>query len=355
MSETLAQIDGRPIGPDHPPYVVAEMSGNHNGDIRRALDLISAAADAGADAVKIQTYTADTITLDHDGPGFRIEGGLWDGRRLHELYAEAHTPWDWHGPMFEHARKLGITLFSSPFDPTAVDLLQSLGAPAYKIASFELVDLPLIRRCAETGRPLVMSTGMASEAEIAEAVAAARGAGARDLVVLHCTSAYPAPMSSMNLSTLPDMARRFGVLPGLSDHTLGIAASIAAVALGAVFIEKHFTLSRAEGGVDSAFSLEPSELADLVAGCRGAWEALGQPTYGPGEAEAGNAGMRRSLYVSAPLKQGEAFTGANVRSVRPGLGLAPKHLDAVLGRRSTRDIPFGEPLDWSMVEGGGPA
>ena len=355
MSETLAHIDGRPIGPGHPPYVVAEMSGNHNGDIRRALDLISAAAGAGADAVKIQTYTADTITLDHDGPGFRITGGLWDGRRLHELYAEAHTPWDWHARMFEHARAVGITLFSSPFDATAVDLLERLGAPAYKIASFELVDLPLIRRCAATGKPLVMSTGMAAPEEIAEAVEAARGAGARDLVVLHCTSAYPAPMSSMNLATLPDMARRFGVLPGLSDHTLGTAASVAAVALGAVFIEKHFTLSRAEGGVDSAFSLEPAELAELVSSCRGAWEALGQVAYGPGEAEAGNAGMRRSLYVSAPVGKGEAFTPANVRSVRPGHGLAPKHLDTVLGRRATRDIPFGAPLDWTMVEGGGPA
>ncbi|MFM8940081.1 MAG: N-acetylneuraminate synthase family protein, partial [Phenylobacterium sp.] len=208
MSETLAYIDGRPIGPGHPPYVVAEMSGNHNGDIQRALDLISAAAGAGADAVKIQTYTADTITLDHDGPGVRISGGLWDGRRLHELYAEAHTPWDWHARMFDHARAEGITLFSSPFDATAVDLLERLGAPAYKIASFELVDLPLIRRCAATGKPLVMSTGMAAPEEIAEAVEAARGAGARDLVVLHCTSAYPAPMSSMNLATLPDMARR---------------------------------------------------------------------------------------------------------------------------------------------------
>jgi N-acetylneuraminate synthase len=355
MSQALAHIDGRPIGPGHPPYVVAEMSGNHNGELGRALDLISAAAEAGADAVKIQTYTADTITLDHDGPGFRIEGGLWDGRRLHELYAEAHTPWDWHGPMFEHARKAGVTLFSSPFDFTAVDLLEGLGAPAYKIASFELVDLPLIRRCAATGRPLVMSTGMASPGEIAEAVAAARGAGAKDLIVLHCTSAYPAPMSSMNLATLPDMASRFGVLTGLSDHTLGTAASVAAVALGAVFIEKHFTLSRADGGVDSAFSLEPAELAELVASCRGAWEALGGVAYGPGEAEAGNAGMRRSLYISADVRHGEPFTAANLRSVRPGHGLPPKHLDGVLGRRATRDIPFGEPLDWSMVEGGGPA
>jgi N-acetylneuraminate synthase len=352
MSQALAHIAGRPIGPGHPPYVVAEMSGNHNGDIQRALDLITAAAAAGADAVKIQTYTADTLTLDHDGPGFRIEGGLWDGRRLHELYAEAHTPWDWHARMFGHAREAGITLFSSPFDSTAVDLLESLGAPAYKIASFELVDLPLIRRCAATGKPLVMSTGMASPEEIAEAVETARDAGARDLVVLHCTSAYPAPMSSMNLATLPDMAQRFGVLPGLSDHTLGIAASVAAVALGAVFIEKHFTLRRADGGVDSAFSLEPGELADLVRSCRGAWEALGGVTYGPGEAEAGNAGMRRSLYVSAPVLKGEVLTAANIRSVRPGHGLAPRHYDAVLGRRATRDIPFGEPLDWSMVEGG---
>lgn len=355
MSQTLAHIAGRPIGPEYPPYVVAEMSGNHNGDIDRALDLISAAAEAGADAVKIQTYTADTLTLDHDGPGFRVEGGLWDGRRLHELYAEAHTPWEWHAPMFEHAKYKGVTLFSSPFDFTAVDLLERLDAPAYKIASFELVDLPLIRRCAQTGRPLVMSTGMASVAEIAEAVQAARDAGARDLVVLHCTSAYPAPMSSMNLATLPDMAARFGILPGLSDHSLGTAASVAAVALGAVFIEKHFTLSRQEGGVDSAFSLEPQELAELVQSCRNAWEALGRVVYGPGEAEAGNSGMRRSLYSCAAVRRGEPFTTSNVRSVRPGHGLPPKFIDVVIGRRASCDIPFGAPLDWSMVEGGAPA
>ena len=348
-------IAGRRIAADAPTYIIAELSGNHGQRLDDAIALVHAAADAGADAVKLQTYTADTITLDHDGPGFRLEGGLWDGRRLHELYAEAHTPWDWHGPMFEHARKAGVTLFSSPFDFTAVDLLEGLGAPAYKIASFELVDLPLIRRCAATGRPLVMSTGMASPGEIAEAVAAARGAGAKDLIVLHCTSAYPAPMSSMNLATLPDMAARFGVMTGLSDHTLGTAASVAAVALGAVFIEKHFTLSRAEGGVDSAFSLEPAELAELVASCRGAWEALGGVAYGPGEVEAGNAGMRRSLYISADIRQGEPFTAANLRSVRPGHGLPPKHIDGVLGRLATRDISFGEPLDWSMVEGGGPA
>ena len=347
----------RSVGPHHPPLIIAEMSGNHNRSLERALAIVEAAAQAGAHALKLQTYTADTMTLNIDRNEFLIDDpkSLWSGRTLYSLYEEAHTPWEWHAPLFARARELGMIPFSTPFDESAVDFLETLDVPCYKIASFELVDLPLIRRCAATGRPLVMSTGMASEAEIAEAVEAARGAGAKDLIVLHCTSAYPAPMSSMNLATLPDMAERFGVMTGLSDHTLGTAASVAAVALGAVFIEKHFTLSRAEGGVDSAFSLEPAELADLVRSCRGAWEALGHVAYGPGEAEAGNASMRRSLYVSAPVRKGEAFSAANVRSVRPGQGLPPKHLDAVMGQRATRDIPFGEPLDWSMVEGGAPA
>jgi N-acetylneuraminate synthase len=340
----------RALGPDQPPYVVAELSGNHNGDIGRALALIDAARAAGADAVKLQTYTADTITLDHDGPEFRVHGGLWDGRRLYELYQEAHTPWKWHERLFAHARSIGIEIFSSPFDPTAVELLQGLGAPAYKIASFELVDLPLIELCAATGKPLIMSTGLASPVEIAEAVAAAKGAGNGGIVLLHCTSAYPAPLCDMNLRTLQHLAQQHGVLVGLSDHTLGVAASVAAVALGACFIEKHFTLSRAEGGVDSDFSLEPHELERLVKECRDAWQALGSVRYDEVPSEAASRDHRRSLYVVADVAAGEPLTPANVRSIRPGHGLPPKHLPQVLGRRAAKDLKRGAPLDWSMVD-----
>lgn len=350
MSSEHVSIGGREIGPGRAPYIVAEMSGNHNGDIGRAKALIDAARAAGADAVKLQTYTADTITLDVDGPGFRVQGGLWDGRRLYDLYTEAHTPWAWHRPLFDHARAIGIEIFSSPFDATAVELLESLDAPAYKIASFELVDIPLIRRCARTGRPLIMSTGLATEAEIADAVDAARSEGDGGLILLHCTSAYPAPMASMNLVTLPHLARRFDVIAGLSDHSMGTAASVAAVALGACFIEKHFTLSRAEGGVDSAFSLEPDELERLVRDCRDAAEALGQVRYGPTEAEISSRDHRRSLYITADVAAGEPLTEANVRSVRPGFGLAPKHLDAVLGRRAAKPLARGTPLDWDLLE-----
>jgi pseudaminic acid synthase len=342
-------IGNRPLGPDQPPYVVAELSGNHNGDIGRALALIDAAKAAGADAVKLQTYTADTITIDHDAPEFRVHGGLWDGRRLYELYQEAHTPWDWHERLFAHARSIGIEIFSSPFDPTAVELLQRLGAPAYKIASFELVDIPLIELCAATGKPLIMSTGLASPPEIAEAVAAAKAAGVGGIVLLHCTSAYPAPMCDMNLRTLTHLAEQHGVLVGLSDHTLGVTASVAAVALGACFIEKHFTLSRAEGGVDSDFSLEPQELARLVSECREAWLALGQVRYDEVPSEAASRDHRRSLYVVADVAAGEELTPVNVRSIRPGHGLPPKHLPQVLGRRAARDLKRGSPLDWSML------
>jgi N-acetylneuraminate synthase len=350
MSNDTLKIGDREIGPGHPPFIVAEMSGNHNGDIGRAIALIDAAKASGADAVKLQTYTADTITLDVDGPGFRVEGGLWDGRRLYDLYLEAHTPWAWHEALFRRARDIGIQIFSSPFDFTAVDLLESLDAPAYKIASFELVDIPLIRRCAQTGKPLVMSTGLATEDEIGDAVAAARDAGARDVILLHCTSAYPAPFSSMNLLTLPHLAATFGVQAGLSDHTMGTAASVAAVALGACFIEKHFCLSRAEGGVDSAFSLEPDELARLVADCRAAAEALGEVRYGPTPAEVSSRDHRRSLYIAEDVAAGQVLTRENVRSVRPGFGLAPKYFDSVIGKRASRAMSKGTPLAWNAIE-----
>ncbi|HEY8617245.1 pseudaminic acid synthase [Phenylobacterium sp.] len=349
MSKSVT-IAGRAIGPDQPPYVVAELSGNHNGDIGRALALIDAAKAAGAHAVKLQTYTADTITIDHDGPEFRVHGGLWDGRRLYELYQEAHTPWDWHERLFDHARSVGIDIFSSPFDPTAVAFLDGLGAPAFKIASFELIDLPLIELCARTGKPLVMSTGLASPQEITEAVAAARGAGCDEIILLHCTSGYPTPAAQMHLKTLQHIAAEHEVVVGLSDHTLGVAVSIAAVALGACFIEKHFTLSRAEGGVDSDFSLEPAELARLVEDTRTAWEALGTVRYDEAACEASSRDHRRSLYVTADVAAGQPLTPENVRSIRPGFGLPPKHLPEVLGRRAARDLKRGAPLDWTMVE-----
>jgi N-acetylneuraminate synthase len=342
-------IAGRRIGPDHPPYVICELSGNHNGSLERALTMIDAAADTGCDAIKIQTYTADTITLDVDRPEFRIHGGLWDGRSLHELYREAQTPYEWHGALFERAAKRGVTLFSSPFDETAVDLLAGLDAPAYKIASFEAVDLPLIRYAAAKGKPLIISTGMANLAEIAAAREAALAGGAAGVLLLHCTSSYPATFADANVRTVTDMAARFGCPIGLSDHTPGTAASVAAVAMGACAIEKHFTLARADGGPDADFSLEPAEFSALVRDCKDAWAALGKVNYDLLGSERGNVQFRRSLYVVAPVKAGEVLTRANVRSVRPGNGLPPADLDKVLGRVATRDLAFGEPLDWGMV------
>lgn len=345
------KINGRPVGPKHPPYVVAEMSGNHNGEIARALSLIDAAKEAGADAVKIQTYRADTITIDHDAPEFIIEKGLWAGRRLFELYEEAHTPWEWHEELFDHARKIGITLFSAPFDPTAVELLQGLDCPAFKIASPEIVDHDLIERCARTGKPQVISTGMASFEEIEEAVAVARGAGAKDILVLHCISGYPTPVDQANLATIPDLASRLDVAIGLSDHTMDTVVAEAAVAMGAVLVEKHFTLRRADGGVDSAFSLEPEELATLVRNLRAVFDARGTPNYRPTDAEKEMLSMRRSLYVVADVAAGETLTEANVRSIRPANGLPPKYLRQVIGRTAVRDLKRGEPLAADMVDG----
>lgn len=339
-------IDGRPIGPAHPPYLIAEMSGNHNGDLSRALTLIDAAKAAGADAVKLQTYTADTITIDHDGPGFQLEGGLWKGRTLHDLYREAHTPWEWHEALFAHARSIGLTLFSSPFDETAVELLERLDAPAFKIASFELIDTPLIRRAARSGKPLIVSTGLATLGEIADAVEAV---GDAPLVLLHCVSGYPTPPEDCNLRTIPHLAEAFGAAVGLSDHTQGVAVPVAATALGAVVIEKHFTLSRADGGVDSAFSLEPAEFKAMAEAVRAAWAALGRVHYGVEPSEAGGRDYRRSLYVVADVPAGGPLTPENVRSIRPGFGMEPKALPAVLGRRAARALKRGEPLAWDMI------
>jgi N-acetylneuraminate synthase len=342
-------IGGRQIGSDQPPYVVAELSGNHNGEIDRAFRLIDAAKEAGADAVKLQTYTADTITIDSDRPEFRVEGGLWDGRTLYDLYKEAHTPWEWHGALFAHARKAGITCFSSPFDPTAVDLLESLGATAYKIASFEIVDLPLVAYVARRGKPMVMSTGMANLGEIEEAVHTARKNGCNDIVLLHCVSAYPAPIQDSNIRMVPHLGETFSCISGLSDHTPGCAAAVASVALGGCFVEKHLTLSRTDGGIDAAFSLEPPEFKTLVHDCKNAWASLGSISYDVAGSERTSLAYRRSLYVVEEIPAGALLTPFNIRSIRPGLGLPPKALSAVLGCRAARDLKRGEPLAWSCV------
>jgi len=342
-------IAGRPIGPGHPPYVICELSGNHNGSLDRALQMMEAAAATGCDAIKLQTYTPDTITIRHDGPGFRIKGGLWDGRTLHDLYREAHTPFEWHEALFARARRLGVPVFSSPFDDTAVDLLEGLGAPAYKIASFEAIDLPLIARVARCGKPMIISTGMCNLAEIQDAVTTARSNGCKDIILLHCVSSYPAVFEDANLSTIPHLASAFDVVAGLSDHTPGSAAPAAAVALGACVIEKHFTLARADGGPDAAFSLEPAEFRALVEDCRNAWRAVGRVTYDIEGSEKANIVFRRSLYAVRAIRKGEAFTKANVRSIRPGFGLAPKHLPRVLSHRASRDVAYGEPIAEDML------
>lgn len=337
-------IAGRLIGHAFAPYIIAELSANHNGKLETALKIIEEAAKAGADAVKLQTYRPDTITLNSDADEFKIKGGLWDGRTLYELYEEAHMPWEWHKPLFEHARKLSIPIFSSPFDNTAVDLLEDLNAPAYKIASFEAVDLPLIRYVAATGKPMIISTGMADAEEIQEAITAAREGGCKELAILHCVSGYPAPAEDYNLRTIPDMIERFGLVTGLSDHTLDNTTAIASVVLGASIIEKHFTLDRNGGGPDDSFSLEPADLAALCRDSKTAWKALGQVDYGRKSSEQGNAQFRRSLYFVKDMKAGDVITADSIRSVRPGYGLAPKYLDKIIGMKLKVDIAVNTPV-----------
>lgn len=344
------------IGPEYPPFIIAELSGNHNRSLDRALALVEAAASAGASAVKLQTYTSDTMTLDLAEGEFFVseEGSLWKGRSLYDLYREAYTPWEWHAPLFDRCQQLGIVGFSSAFDSTSVDFLNSHNVPCFKIASQENTDLPLIRKAAATGKPLFISTGMATAAELDETVRAARQAGCRELVLLKCTSNYPADPSDSNLRTIPHLGTLFGTHVGLSDHTLGIGVAVASVALGAVAIEKHLTLSRAEGGVDSAFSLEPAEFRALVDETKRVWQALGSVKYGPTEAEEKSLKYRRSLYVVRDIAAGEQFTSENIRAIRPGLGLSPRYLDIVLGRSCSKLLKRGTPLDWSLV-GGQPA
>ena len=349
MSNVIT-IAGRNIGSNEPPYIIAEVSANHNGDLSRALQLIDVAADAGADAVKIQTYRPETITMNAATPDFRINEGKWAGRTLHELYEWAHTPWDWHSKLFEHAKQLKITLFSSPFDETAVDFLSDLKAPAFKIASFEAVDLPLIRYTAAKGKPMIISTGMANFQEISEAVFASKSAGCNQLALLHCVSGYPAPPSDYNLKTITDMAQKFNVPIGLSDHTLDNTTAIASIALGAKIIEKHITLDRNGGGPDDSFSLEPKEFRDLCTGIRTAWEAIGYVHYGEKSSERSNIQLRRSLYFTRSMKAGETITKSDIRSIRPGYGLEPKFCDDILGRILRRDVDFAEPVKWTVLE-----
>lgn len=347
---TNFQINNRPIGINQPPYIIAEMSANHNGDINNAFKIIDMAKACGADAVKMQTYTPDTITLNSTTPDFQIHGGLWDGRTLYDLYQEAYTPWDWHKPLFDHAHKVGITIFSSPFDFTAVDLLEDLNAPAYKIASFEAIDLPLIQYVASTGKPMIISTGMADEQEIREAVETAQQAGCKQLALLHCVSGYPAPAQDYNLRTIVDMQQRFGVPIGLSDHTLDNTTAVTSVALGACIIEKHVTLDRNGGGADDSFSLEKDELTALCRDSKTAWQALGQVDYGCKSSEIGNVQFRRSLYFVKDMKAGDVIDETCIRSVRPGFGLAPKFYDELIGKKVLADIAKHTPTNFQVID-----
>ena len=332
------KINNRPIGANYPPYIIAELSANHNGSLDTALKIIEQAKLCGADAIKLQTYKADTITLDSRNEEFMIRGGLWDGQSLYELYEKAHMPWEWHKPLFDYARQLGITIFSSPFDYTAVDLLEDLNAPAYKIASFEAVDLPLIKYVASTGKPMIISTGMADKEEISEAIQAAYDGGCKELAILHCVSGYPAPAEDYNLRTIQDMIQSFNIPVGLSDHTLDNTTAIASIILGACVIEKHFTLNRNGGGPDDSFSLEPADLQHLCQGAKTAWQALGKVDYGRKSSEQGNAQFRRSLYFVKDMKAGDVIDESCIRSVRPGYGLAPKYFDELMGRITKCDI-----------------
>lgn len=351
MTKHSFTIGNRQIGPDHPPFIIAEMSGNHNQSLDRALEIVEAAAKTGAHALKIQTYTADTMTLDLDEREFHIadKNSLWEGTSLYKLYQEAYTPWEWHAPIFERARELGMIPFSTPFDDSAVDFLEGLDVACYKIASFENTDLPLIRRVAATGKPLIISTGMASIAELDETVRAAREAGCKDLILLKCTSTYPATPANTNILTIPHMRQLFGCEVGLSDHTMGVGVSVASVALGATVIEKHFTLARADGGVDSSFSMEPAEMASLVIESERAWQSLGKVSYGATAAEKKSLQFRRTLYICKDVKAGDVLTTENVRAIRPGLGLPPKYIDLVLGKRVSVDAVRGTALAWDMI------
>ena len=348
-------VAGRAIGPGHPTYLIAEMSGNHHQDFGRALAILRAAKEAGADAIKLQTYTPDTLTIDSDQDSFIIKGTLWDKRKLYDLYREAMTPWDWHPRLQAAARELGLDFFSTPFDATAVDFLEGLGVPAHKVASFENCDYELLRKVAATRKPVILSTGMASAEDVADAVRTLRDGGTSQLALLKCTSAYPAPPEEMDLRTIPDLASRYDVVAGLSDHSLGIAVPIAAVALGACIIEKHFTLSRRDPGPDSAFSLEPAEFKAMADAVRTAERALGEPRYGARGEEAKSLAFRRSLFVVEDIPAGDPFTPRNVRCIRPGHGLHPRHLPEVLGRRAARPIARGTPLSWDLCAGGPPA
>lgn len=345
----MFEINGREISASQSPYIIAELSANHNGSIERAKESIKAAKENGAHAVKLQTYSADTMTIDCDKPNFMVKGGLWDGYKLYDLYNEAHTPFEWHKELFDYAAEVGVTVFSTPFDETAVDLLESLNTPAYKIASFELADTPLIRKAASTGKPMLMSTGMASEAEIEEALAAARESGAKNILLFHCISSYPAPVEQANLNAIANLKKRFDVEVGLSDHTMGNTVAVVSIALGATAIEKHFTLSRNEKGPDSEFSMEPDELASLVKETNNAWLALGKGGFSRPSAEDGSLIFRRSIYFVKDLQKGQVITENDIRRIRPGFGLPPKHFDEIVGQTVRQDVQRGDPVKWELL------